>query len=140
MAYNYAKEKRKFDAEWKRKALWYRKEGMSEEDIEAIHGFDLAQFNRDRAYESRRRPLETACGSCYIRALETDTVRYSWIDEITDSWLADRLQNLTKQELELLTLIVIEGKTHKEAADILSCSRQYVTKQFAQIRKIFKKE
>ncbi len=140
MAYNYAKEKRKFDADWKRKALWYRKEGMSEEDIEAIHGFDLAQFNRDRAYESRRRPLETACGSYYIRALETDTGRYSWIDEITDSWLADRLQNLTKQELELLTLIVIEGKTHKEAADILSCSRQYITKQLAQIRKIFKKE
>ena len=30
MAYNYAKEKRKFDAEWKQKALWYRNEGMSE--------------------------------------------------------------------------------------------------------------
>ena len=30
MAYNYSKEKRKFDAEWKQKALWYRKEGMSE--------------------------------------------------------------------------------------------------------------
>ena len=28
MAYNYAKEKRRFDAEWKRKELWYRKEGM----------------------------------------------------------------------------------------------------------------
>ena len=53
MSYNYAREKRKFDAEWKRKALWYRKEGMSEEDIEAMHSFDLAQFNRDRAYESR---------------------------------------------------------------------------------------
>ena len=78
--------------------------------------------------------------TCYIPAPEADAGRYSWIDEITDSWLAERLQNLTKQELELLTLIVIEGKTHKEAADILSCSRQYVTKQFAQIRKIFKKE
>ena len=62
MPYNYAREKRKFDAEWKRKALWYRKEGMSEEDIEMMHRFDLEQFNRDRAYESRRRPLETACG------------------------------------------------------------------------------
>lgn len=62
MAYNYAKEKRKFDAEWKRKASWYRKEGMSEDDIEEMRRFDLAQFNRDRAYESRRRPLETACG------------------------------------------------------------------------------
>ena len=50
MAYNYAKEKRRFDAEWKQKALWYRKEGMSEEGIEAMHCFDLAQFNRARAY------------------------------------------------------------------------------------------
>ena len=34
MAYNYAREKGRFDAEWKRKASWYRKEGMSEDDIE----------------------------------------------------------------------------------------------------------
>lgn len=35
---------------------------MSEGGIEEMRCFDLAQFNRDRAYESRRRPLETACG------------------------------------------------------------------------------
>ena len=58
MAYNYAREKRRFDAEWKRKELWYRKEGMSEDDIEEMRRFDLEQFNRDRAYESRRRPLD----------------------------------------------------------------------------------
>ena len=62
MAYNYAMEKRKFDSEWKRKASWYRNEGMSEGGIEEMRCFDLAHFNRDRAYESRRRPLETACG------------------------------------------------------------------------------
>lgn len=73
MAYNYAREKRKFDAEWKQKALWYRKEGMSEEDIEAMHSFGLAQFNRDRAYESRRRPLETACGSCAMSGFRKRT-------------------------------------------------------------------
>ena len=39
------------------------KEGMSEDDIEEMRRFDLEQFNRDRAYESRRHPLETACGS-----------------------------------------------------------------------------
>ncbi len=62
IAYNYAREKRRFDAEWKRKEVWYRKEGMSEGSIEEMRRFDLEQFNRDRAYESRRRPLETACG------------------------------------------------------------------------------
>lgn len=29
MEYNYAREKRGFDAEWKRKERWYMKEGMS---------------------------------------------------------------------------------------------------------------
>ena len=103
MAYNYAREKRRFDAEWKRKALWYRKEGMSEEDIEAMHSFDLAQFNRDRAYESRRRPLETACGSCYVQAPEAAGL-YGWIDEISDRRLAERLHELSEADLELLTL------------------------------------
>ena len=70
MAFNYSKEKLKFDAEWKQKASWYRKEGMSEGDIDEMYCFDLVQFNRDRAYESRRRPLETACGCCYIQASE----------------------------------------------------------------------
>ena len=46
MAYNYAKEKRRFDAEWKLKELWYRKEDMSEDDIEEMRRFDLEQFNR----------------------------------------------------------------------------------------------
>ena len=34
---NYAKEKLKFDAEWKQKASWYRKEGMSERDIDEMY-------------------------------------------------------------------------------------------------------
>lgn len=140
MAYNYAREKRKFDAEWKRKALWYRKESMSEEDIEAMYRFDLAQFNRDRAYESRRRPFETACGSFRVRQPTNAVERYGWVNEISDPRLAEKLHSLTEHELELLTLIAIEGKTHSEIADNFSCSRQLITKQLAQIRKIFKKE
>ena len=57
MAYNCARKKRKFDAERKRKALWYRKEGVSEEDIEAMHRFNLSQFNRDRASGAAGRGL-----------------------------------------------------------------------------------
>ena len=133
MAYNYAREKRKFDAEWKRKALWYRKEGMSEEDIEEMHSFDLAQFNRDRAYESRRRPLETACGSCYV---QKSAERFSWIDEVSDPRLADRLHELSEADLELLTLIAIDGKTYRDVAQMLSCSHQNISRHIARIRKI----
>lgn len=135
MAYNYAREKRKFDAEWKQKALWYRKEGMSEEDIEAMHSFGLAQFNRDRAYESRRRPLETACGSCYVRVPEADTGRYSWIDEVSDPQLAARLLKLSERDIELLTLLIYDGLSQTEAADILGRKQYDISRQFARILK-----
>lgn len=125
MAYNYAKEKRKFDAERKRKALWYRKEGMSEEDIEAMRCFDLAQFNRDRAYETY-----------YIKAPEADTRRYSWIDEISDPRLVKRLHELSEADLELLTLIVVDGETYRKVAERLSCSHQNISRHIARIRKI----
>ena len=135
MAYNYAREKRKFDAEWKRKALWYRKEGMSEEDIEAMHRFDLAQFNRDRAYESRRRPLETACGSCYVQAPEA-AGHYGWIDEISDRRLVGRLLKLSKSDIELLKLLVIDGHSQTEVASILGIAQQTVSVRFNKIKKL----
>ena len=133
MSYSYAREKRKFDAEWKRKALWYRKEGMSEEDIEAMRCFDLAQFNRDRAYESRRRPLETACGSYYI---QQSSERYSWIDEVSDPRLAKRLHELSESDIVLLKLLVIDGLSQVEVASILGIAQQTVSVRFNKIKKL----
>ena len=132
MAYNYAREKRKFDAEWKRKALWYRKEGMSEESIAEMYCFDLAQFNRDRAYDSRKRPLETACGSCYV---QEPIERYSWIDDISEPRLVERLRKLSESDIELLTLLIYDGLSQTEAADILGRKQYDISRQFARILK-----
>ena len=130
MAYNYAREKRRFDAEWKRRELWYRKEGMSEDDIEEMRRFDLEQFNRDRAYESRRRPLETACGSCCV---QQTSERYGWIDEVSDPRLTERLQRLSERDIELLTLLIYDGLSQTEAADIMGCKQYDISRQFARI-------
>ena len=135
MAYNYAREKRKFDAEWKRKALWYRKEGMSEEDIDAMHSFDLAQFNRDRAYESRRRPLETACGSCYTLMPERNSGRGGWIEELSDPRLSAKLRELPEADLELLTLLCVDGCSQTQAAHVLGFTQQAVSKRLRKIKK-----
>lgn len=108
---------------------------MSEDDIEEMRRFDLEQFNRDRAYESRRRPLETACGSCYVQAFESPAERYSWLDEISDPQLVKRLHGLSDADLELLTQIVIDGKSYREAAKVFSCSHQNISRHIARIRK-----
>ena len=130
MSYNYAREKRRFDAEWKRKERWYRKEGMSEDDIEEMRRFDLEQFNRNRAYESRRRPLETACGSCCV---QQTSERYGWIDEVSDPRLTERLQRLSERDIELLTLLIYDGLSQTEAADIMGCKQYDISRQFARI-------
>ena len=130
MSYNYAREKRRFDAEWKRKERWYRKEGMSEDDIEEMRRFDLEQFNRNRAYEIRRRPLETACGSCCV---QQTSERYGWIDEVSDPRLTERLQRLSERDIELLTLLIYDGLSQTEAADIMGCKQYDISRQFARI-------
>ena len=135
MAYNYAKEKRKFDAEWKRKASWYRKEGMSEDDIEEMRRFDLEQFNRDRAYESRRRPLETACGSCYTLMPERNSGRGGWIEELSDPRLSAKLRELPEADLELLTLLCVDGCSQTQAAHVLGFTQQAVSKRLRKIKK-----
>ena len=128
MAYNYAKEKRKFDAEWKRKALWYRKEGMSEEDIAAMHRFDLAQFNRDRAYESRRRPLETACGS-YTSSPDF----LDWVDQVENPSLSRKLKNLPVKDKELLTLYIMHGFSQTDIAHMRGVGQPVISRQLERI-------
>ena len=50
MGYNYSREKRKFDAEWKKKEAWYRDSGMSEEVIQEIFTYDWVEFNSTRKF------------------------------------------------------------------------------------------
>ena len=135
MSYNYAREKRRFDAEWKRKELWYRKEGMSEDDIEEMRRFDLEQFNRDRAYESRRRPLETACGSCYTLMPERNSGHGGWIEELSDPRLSAKLRELPEADLELLTLLCVDGCSQTQAAHVLGFTQQAVSKRLYKIKK-----
>lgn len=135
MSYNYAREKRRFDAEWKRKERWYRKEGMSEDDIEEMRRFNLEQFNRNRAYESRRRPLETACGSCYNLMPECNPGRGGWIEELSDSRLSAKLRELPEANLELLTLLCVDGLSQAQTARVLGCTQQAVSKRLRKIKK-----
>ena len=135
MAYNYAMEKRKFDSEWKRKASWYRNEGMSEGGIEEMRCFDLAQFNRYRAYESRRRPLETACGSYYTLMPEYNPGHGGWIEELSDSRLYAKLRELSEADLELLTLLCVDGRSQAQTANVLGCTQQAVSKRLYKIKK-----
>lgn len=48
MQFNYAKERKQFDEEWKKMRGEYRVAGMSEEDIQIMYEFDLMVFRQRR--------------------------------------------------------------------------------------------
>ena len=54
---------------------------------------------------------------------------------MSDPQLADRLLELSEADLELLTLIAIEGRTRQEVSEMLSCSHQNISRHIARIRK-----
>lgn len=128
MAFNYAKERREFDREWERLRREYEAAGMTTEHIDKLYAFDLDWFNSRRSFFNHTQELPgEAMGG-----------RFGWVDEIEDARLADKLRGLSAEDLELLTLLAIEGYTQTEAARMKGCSQNAVSKKYLRIKKVLK--
>ena len=53
MAYNHAKEEKKFKEQWEQKEKLYRENGMNDEQISVIREYDENAFKLDRAFYRR---------------------------------------------------------------------------------------
>ncbi len=152
MGFNYAREKKKFDAEWKKTAAWYKSEGMSDEDIEKMHQFDWDQFCQQRSYENRTEPLpddyyDGTNGSTLFQKFEPLTVtmdrelfqnRYDWVEQIDDADLARKLKSLSAMELEMLTMIAFEQYSQQEAARRMSMPYRTFKYRLKKLKKFLK--
>ena len=148
MGYNHGLEKKKFDAEWKKLRRKYEEAGMSEEAIQAMYEYDCEVFNRDRAFYEHSQPIEvdgcddesenpllSVSENMYVSAMETDPDRQnSWVDEIENEQLHEVLILLSDDDIELLTLYVMEGFNQSEIAVMLNISQQAVAKRIAKIK------
>ncbi len=136
MSWNNGYERRKFEAEQKKLAEEYRALGMSEEKIQAMYEFDLAQFNSKRRYYMHTQEFSTSDfeegesddseSTLLHKFFDELTVtieygsyssRYWWIEEIEDEELAGRVRKLTAEEIEILTLVAFEGYSQVDAAE-----------------------
>lgn len=136
MSWNNGYERRKFEAEQKKLAEEYRALGMSEEKIQAMYEFDLAQFNSKRRYYTHTQEFSTSDfeegesddseSTLLHKFFDELTVtieygsyssRYWWIEEIEDEELAGRVRKLTAEEIEMLTLVAFEGYSQVDAAE-----------------------
>jgi len=147
MGFNYAKEKAEFDRQWADIRKQYEELGMSQDAIENIRKFDWDWFNSQRRYSSHLAELPEEVTVETIQQASTGTMPgdvpaslgsdpLQWLDEIEDEQLVQKLIQLGKSDLELLTYLAFEGYTQREIAQKQMCSQMAISKHLNKLRKI----
>lgn len=159
MSWNNGYERAKFNVMQKKQVNEYRKLGMTEEQLEAIHKYDLEQFKSNRRFYMHTQPFEPfefdALEDCkeklsilkkYSDVLTvtindgSKNTRYSWIDEIDNAKLAKVIKDLEDKEIEMLTLVVFDGYSKIEAANIMGLPYHTFKYRFLKIKRKLQKK
>ena len=64
--------------------------------------------------------------------------RYWWVEEIENPNLVRSIRSLSTEQLELLTLVVIDGYGQVEIAELMKVSQSAISQRLATIKKILK--
>lgn len=156
MGFNNAKERRNFENEWAKLREQYREAGFSEEGIAAMRAYDEEVYRSNRRFEehSQKMPSESfdedddenrtslfgKFGNLAVTFDEGNFEgRYSWVDSVSDPTLVSNLKLLNKSDLELLTLIVIEGYSQTETACLKGCSQKNISLKISRIKRFLSK-
>ena len=138
MGYNYSREKRKFDIEWKKKEAWYHASGMSEEAIQEIFTYDWAEFNATRRFYRYMEDVDVERipeKSCDI--LEA-ALSKEWIELLDSPETVRKIRKLPADYIEIIEMLYFEKLTQREIAERMSCSQQNIAKKIEKIKKILK--
>ena len=69
---------------------------------------------------------------------DIDHTRYGWLSAVEDERLFHRLCKLSPEDLELLTLLFVDGYRQTDVAHLWNCSRSAVTQKLKKIKKYLK--
>lgn len=128
--FNYGRERKKMEKEWKKTAKICKEAGMSDQQISEIYRMWLDELNGDRRFskhtfsydeEEGEKMLSSLSYVAYQSNMAQDEFsgcgRYSWIDDIATPEVVMWLKSLNnKTDIELLTLLVVDGLSQSEAA------------------------
>lgn len=70
---------------------------------------------------------------------DVDHTRFGWLSALEDETLYNKLRALSDKDLELLTLLYVDGFQQADIARRMNCSRNAVHKRLKKIKKILKK-
>lgn len=155
MGFHYGYEKKKFDREWTRLEQEYRAAGMNDTQIAAMKEYDWSWFCSQRTYLNRVQSLpseqceDESEQSCLFRKFESlfctwdtgdvDAQRFGWLSSLEDERLYQQLCKLSEDDLELLTLLIVDGYRQADVARLWDCSRSAITQRVNKIKIFLKK-
>ena len=156
MGFNYGLEKKNFDSQWAVTRKQYEDAGMSSEAIQAMYDYDWSVFNANRSYQNHTQEMAapsfeqseesySPLMNKYQEAVSvTDTYRetksrFAWIGEIEDERLLSALENLSEDDLKLLTLYAYEGYNESEISKVFNVSQPAIHKRIMIIAIFLKK-
>ena len=156
MSFNKGYELKKFEAHWEKLRIEYAAAGMTEEVIQKMYDYDRQQFNSERTFVERTQEFtapayegsEEEASPLMLRYQEvtttTDTYhetksKFAWIGEIENERLLSALENLSEDDLKLLTLYTYEGYTVTEISKVLGVSQPTISIKIKRITNFLKK-
>ena len=156
MSFNKGYELKKFEAHWEKLRIEYAAAGMTEEAIQKMYDYDRLQFNSERTFIARTQEFtapayessEEEASPLMLRYQDAITVtdtyhetksRFAWIGEIENERLLSALENLSEDDLKLLTFYAYEGYTVTEISKVLGVSQPTISIKIKRITNFLKK-
>ena len=156
MSFNKGYELKKFEAHWEKLRIEYAAAGMTEEAIQKMYDYDRQQFNSERTFIERTQEFtapayessEEEASPLMLRYQDAITVtdtyhetksRFAWIGEIENERLLSALENLSEDDLKLLTLYAYKGYTVTEISKVLGVSQPTISIKIKRITNFLKK-
>ena len=96
MAYNHAKEEKKFKEQWEKKEKLYLESGMTDEQISVIREYDENAFKLDRAFYRRTMLLA-----------EPESITDGKLDDRSDTYLEEYWTDLIDSDEKYLRLMKV---------------------------------
>ena len=140
MAYNHAKEEKKFKEQWEQKEKLYRESGMTDKQISVIREYDENAFKLDRAFYRRTMLLA-----------EPESITEGKLDDRSDTYLEECWIELIDSEDKYLRLMKVQpimrkafymykvlGMYQDEISSELSIPQQTISYWIGKIAEILK--
>ena len=156
MSFNKGYELKKFEAHWEKLRIEYAAAGMTEDAIQKMYDYDRQQFNSERTFIERTQEFTAPAYESSVEEASplmlryqeaittTDTYhetksKFAWIGEIENERLLSALENLSEDDLKLLTFYAYEGYTVTEISKVLGVSQPTISIKIKRITNFLKK-